>query len=44
MTSKLHFVITPNLQIIDGFLTGGNAADIGVADALTALMYLVATL
>ncbi len=36
MTSKLHFVITPNFQIIDGFLTGGDAADIGVADALTA--------
>ena len=26
----------PNIQIIEGFLTGGNAADISVADTLTA--------
>lgn len=36
MTTKLHLVLTPNLQIIDGFLTGGNAAYISVADTLTA--------
>lgn len=32
MTTKLHLVITPNLQIIDGFLTKGNAADALIAD------------
>ena len=36
MTTKLHLAITPNFQIIDGFLTGGNSADISVAGALTA--------
>ena len=35
MTTKLHLAITPDLQIVDGFLTGGNTADISVADALT---------
>jgi hypothetical protein len=35
MTTKLHLVLTPNLQIIDSFLTGGNA-DISVTDMLTA--------
>lgn len=29
-------MITPDFQIIDGFLTGGNTADISVADQLTA--------
>jgi transposase len=36
MTTKLHLAITPDLQIIEGFLTGGNAADITAADELTA--------
>lgn len=36
MSTKLHLAITPNLQIIDGFLTGGNTADISVAGTLTA--------
>ena len=36
MTTKLHLAITPDLQIVDGFLTGGNTADISVADMLTA--------
>ena len=35
MTTKLHLAITPDFQIIDGFLTGGNTADISVADSLT---------
>lgn len=35
MTTKLHLAITPDFQIIDGFLTGGNIADISVADSLT---------
>lgn len=32
----MHLAITPDFQIIEGFLTGGNTADISVADELTA--------
>ena len=33
---KLHLAITPDFKIIEGFLTGGNRADISFADDLTA--------
>lgn len=36
MTTKLYLAITPNLQIIDCFLTDGNTDDISIAGALTA--------
>lgn len=32
MTTKLHLVITPQGHVIEGMLTGGNIADISVAD------------
>ena len=32
MTTKWPLVLTPNLQIIDSFLTGSNAADTLTAD------------
>lgn len=32
----MHLAITPDFQIIEGFLTGGNTADVSVADELTA--------
>lgn len=36
MATKLYLAITPNLQIIDCFLTDGNTDDISIAGALTA--------
>lgn len=36
MTTKLHLVISPEFHIIEGVLTGGNVADITVANDLTA--------
>lgn len=36
ITTKLHVVITPENHVIEGMLTGGNVADITVADDLTA--------
>lgn len=36
MTTKLHLAITPDYQIVEGQLTGGNVADITMADTLTA--------
>src|SRR3954462_6976774 len=36
ITTKLHLAITPDFCIIEGFVTGGNQADISVADNLTA--------
>ena len=35
MTTKLHLAITPDFQIVEGFLTGGNTADVSAADSLT---------
>ena len=35
MTTKLHLVITPEGHVIEGMLTGGNVADISVADEIT---------
>jgi len=32
MTTKLHLAITPEGAVIEGMLTGGNVADISVAD------------
>jgi len=32
----LHLAITPDFTVIEGFLTGGNRADISVANELTA--------
>ena len=32
MTTKLHLAITPEGKIVEGMLTGGNIADISVAD------------
>jgi len=34
MTTKLHLAITPDGHVVEGLLTGGNTADISVADAL----------
>ena len=36
MTTKLHLAITPDFRIVEGFLTGGNKADISYADELSA--------
>jgi transposase len=36
VTTKLHLVLTPDYRVVEGLLTGGNVADISVADALTA--------
>jgi transposase len=36
VTTKLHLAITPDYRIVEGQLTGGNVADITMADALTA--------
>jgi transposase len=36
VTTKLHLAITPDYQIVEGQLTGGNVADITMADTLTA--------
>ena len=35
ITTKLHLVITPEGHVIEGMLTGGNVADISVADSIT---------
>ena len=35
MTTKLHLAITPDYQVVEGHLTGGNVADITMADTLT---------
>lgn len=35
MTTKLHLVITSEGHVIEGMLTGGNVADISVADSIT---------
>ena len=32
MTTKLHLAITPEGKVVEGMLTGGNIADISVAD------------
>jgi transposase len=36
VTTKLHLAITAEEHVVEGLLTGGNVADITVADALTA--------
>lgn len=36
ITTKLHFAITAENHVVEGMLTGGNVADITVANALTA--------
>ena len=36
MTTKLHLAITPDFHIVEGYLSGGNIADISCADDLTA--------
>ena len=36
VTTKLHLAITPGYQVVEGQLTGGNVADITMADGLTA--------
>lgn len=36
MTTKLHLAITADGHVVEGMLTGGNVADITVADELTA--------
>ncbi len=38
LTTKLHLAITPDFQIIEGYLSGGNQADISHANGLTALV------
>jgi transposase len=35
----LHLAITPNFIVIEGFLSGGNRADISVANELTAEIF-----
>ena len=35
MSTKLHLAVTLDGHIVDGFLTGGNKADISMADELT---------
>ena len=39
LTTKLHLAISSDFHIIEGFLTGGNRADIGLADELKADVY-----
>jgi IS5 family transposase len=34
MTTKLHLAITPEGYVLEGMLTGGNIADISVADCI----------
>ena len=34
MTTKLHLAITPEGAVVEGMLTGGNVADISVADLM----------
>jgi len=36
VTTKLHLAITAEAHVVEGLLTGGNVADITVADDLTA--------
>ena len=36
LTTKLHLAITPDFHIVEGYLSGGNIADISCADDLTA--------
>jgi IS5 family transposase len=36
VTTKLHLAITPDYRVVEGQLTGGNIADITMADILTA--------
>ncbi|MDE2020799.1 MAG: transposase [Patescibacteria group bacterium] len=36
MTTKLHLALTPDYRVVEGLLTGGNVADVSVADLLTA--------
>ena len=38
LTTKLHLAITPDFHIIEGYLSGGNQADISNADGLTAMV------
>ena len=35
VTTKQHLAITPEAHVVEGLLTGGNVADITVADDLT---------
>ena len=35
MSTKLHLAVTLDGHVVDGFLTGGNKADISMADELT---------
>lgn len=39
MTTKLHLVTTPEGYVVEGMLTGGNVADISVADCLMESIY-----
>ena len=39
MTTKLHLAITPEGYVIEGMLTGGNVADISVADYMMESVY-----
>jgi len=39
VTTKLHLAITPDYRVVEGQLTGGNVADITMADALTAEIF-----
>lgn len=36
MTTKLHLAATPDYRVVEGQLTGGNIADITIANTLTA--------
>lgn len=36
LTTKLHLAITPDFHIVEGYLSGGNRADISCANDLTA--------
>ena len=39
MTTKLHLAITPDYSVVEGQLSGGNIADITIADALIAEVF-----
>jgi IS5 family transposase len=39
MTTKLHLAITPEGYVVEGMLTGGNVADISVADSMMENVY-----
>jgi transposase len=39
MTTKLHLAITPEGYVVEGMLTGGNVADISVADFIMEDVY-----